>query len=407
LLVFSNTAHAEQSLGEALQDGTPIADLRARYEAIDDKSKTLSGQALTLRARLGYETGVWNGFSLAFDFDAILADPSRHNDTRNGKTAYPTIADPGMATLNRLQLTYATDFDTRIVLGRQRLQFGNQRFVGNAGWRQHEQTYDALSFVNSSVKNLVVTYAYVARVNRVFGPGDPVPATGSIGSFDSNSHLFNAVYAGIPGLRLEGYAYLLRLSQNGPAAAMVATAKLSTATFGARAEYRIDLAAGLAAQINGEFAHQDDFGNNPLSISLDYGLVESSLAYHNFTGLVGYEALGGDGTIGFSTPLASLHPFNGWADLFLTTPVNGLDDFYLKGNYAIPDFLGMKSLNAVLAYHDFTADRTGADLGNEWDASLELVADKNLSFLLKYADYSGAGGLKDKSVAWLQLAYKI
>ena len=407
LLAGSAAARADQSLGDAIRSGAPIVDIRARYETVDDDSKTRSGDAKTIRARLGYETGVWNGLSLAFDIDAVVVDPSHHNDTRNGKTLFPTIADPAMTTLNRLQLSYATGFDTSIVLGRQRLQFGDQRFIGNSGWRQHEQTYDALTLVNRSVKDLTLTYSYVAHVNRVFGPHQPIPASGSIGGFDSGSHLFNAVYTGLPGLRLESYAYLLRLSQHGPAAAVLATSKLSTATFGARAEYRFDLAAGLSTQVNGEYAHQSDFANNPVSIDLNYGLGEASLGYRGFTALAGYEALSGNGTTGFSTPLASLHPFNGWADLFLTTPTNGLDDFYLKASYAVPDILGTKSLTAVLTHHDFASDRTGASLGTEWDASLELAVDKNWSVLAKYAGYDGGGGLKDKTVGWLQIAFEL
>jgi hypothetical protein len=35
--------------------------------------------------------------------------------------------------------------------------------------------------------------------------------------------------------------------------------------------------------------------------------------------------MSGDGVIGFSTPLATLHKFQGWVDKFLTTPANGID----------------------------------------------------------------------------------
>ena len=61
------------------------------------------------------------------------------------------IADPAMTALNWLQLTYASDYDTKFVVGRQRILVGNQRFIGNSGWRQHEQTFDAVSAVNTSI----------------------------------------------------------------------------------------------------------------------------------------------------------------------------------------------------------------------------------------------------------------
>ena len=411
LFAASGGAHAEQSLSDWLEQGKLVVDTRARYEGVDDQSKALYANAATLRARLGFETAAWNGLSVAFDFDEVFAiGATDYNSTRNGKTAFPTVGDPSLTALNRLQLTYATGFDTKIIVGRQRLQFGDQRFIGNSGWRQHEQTFDALTLMNNSVQDLTLTYSYVDRVNRVYGPNNPTPAAGPAGHFDSNSHLFNALYAGAPGFKLEGYAYLLDLSQKGPPSAVLATSKLSTATYGARAEYRATLSEGLSGQINGAFAHQTNYANNPLSISLDYWLAEGGLSTHGFTGLVGYEAMGGNGTIGFSTPLASLHPFDGLANLFLTTPVDGLDDLYVKGSYAVPGFLNMKSLTAAVAYHDFKADRTGVGIGSEWDASLELAVDQKLSFLLGTAAYDGAGigagRFAGKKVVWLQAAYK-
>ena len=403
---------ARADVGDWLAQGKPIIDLRARYETVDDKDKAFSAQAPTLRLRLGYESSPWHGLALAFDFDEVVDLWSTgYNSTRNGKTAYPTIADPQMLVVNRLQLSYATDFDTTIVVGRQRLQFGDQRFIGNSGWRQHEQTFDAVTVANTSVPGLTLTYAYVGRVNRVFGPEDPVPATAQAGHFGSDSHLFNAVYSGFPGLKLEGYAYLLKLDQQGPASAVAATSKLSTATYGARAEYRATLMDGLVGHANGAIAHLQNYADNPLAISLDYWLAEASLTYAGVTVLAGDEALGGDGTIGFSTPLATLHPLQGWADMFLTTPANGIDDVYFKAGYALPGVLGTKNLVATVVHHDFRTDRAGVGIGSEWDASLEWTLDQHTSFLLAAADYQGAGvglgGFKDKAIGWVQAAYKL
>ena len=314
----------------------------------------------------------------AFDFDQIwTVGGATYNSTRNGKTAYPTVADPAMTALNRLTLTYASDFDTKFTIGRQRLLIGNQRFVGNVGWRQHEQTYDSLSLVNTSIEDLTFTYAYLYRVNRIGGPAIPLPsntaasATGLANYFKSDSHVMDAVYIGVDNLRLEGYAFLLDLSAPGFATApaqLTATSRLSTATYGGRADYSLALTEDVTGKLTGEVAHQTNYANNPLSISLNYWLGEGSLTYKGLTGLVGYEVLEGNGTIGFATPLATLHAFNGWADMFLTTPVNGLKDFYLKAAYVLPaDFIDMRSLTATVTYHDFTTDNLTAGIGSEWD----------------------------------------
>src|SRR5215469_8314210 len=275
-------AFAEGSIPDAIKAGHPLIDLRARYENVQDDSKAeRTGEAGTFRARLGYETGAWYGLSVLAEFDQLWLLGGDSNSTRNGKTAYPVIADPAMTVLNRLELTYASDFDTKFALGRQRLILGNARFIGNSPWRQHEQTFDALSAVNNSIPDLTFTYAYLYRVNRVYGPDQPVPsntaaaATGQANYYKSNSHVMNGVYVGVPGLRLEGYAYLLDLSAPGYAvlpAQQAATSRLSTATYGLRADYGFPITEDFAAKLSGEFAHQTEYADNPLSFALNYYL---------------------------------------------------------------------------------------------------------------------------------------
>lgn len=408
------------ALEDAIVAGNPVIDVRARYENVDDAGKPLRGQATTLRARLGYETGVWQGFKFAFEIEQLWVIGGAYNSTRNGKSAYAVIADPPMTALHRLQLSYHTDFDTTISVGRQRLLIGNQRFIGNSGWRQHEQTFDSVSVVNNTLKDFVITYAWIDRVNRVSGPSRPVPdttpaaATGQATAFKSNSHVFDAVYTGFPGWRLEGYTFLLDLAAPGYATApaqKIATAKLSTATTGGRAEYTAPLVMGLKTKLAGEYAHQTNYADNPLSYGLDYGLAEGSLIYGPVTATGGYEFMGGNGTIGFSTPLATLHAFDGWADMFLSTPANGLVDAYIKLAAAIPvDSIGCKSLTATLIRRDWSTDHGGKGIGGEWDAAVELAIDAHASLLLQYADYQGSnialGGFPDKSLFWVQAAYK-
>lgn len=407
-------ASAEQPLIASITQGKLLVDIRTRYEAVDDDNCTAcAGQdadALTVRARLGYETGYWNDLSLLFEFDQIWSLGSEdYNSTRNGETTFPVVADPEMTQLNRLQLSYATDFDTKIVFGRQRLLFGNQRFVGNVGWRQHEQTFDALTFVNTSLPDLTVTYSYVNRVNRVFGPDAPIPASGQADHFDSNSHLADAIYVGIPNVKLEAYGLLLDLEQDGPSPATAL--KLSTATFGLRAEGKWNVEEGWTLQAAGEYAHQSDYAANPLSVDLAYWLAEAGVGYEGFTLLAGREVMEGDGAIGFSTPLATMHAFDGWADMFLTTPVNGLTNSYVKASYTANEALGLKSMTANVIYRDFATERTDIDIGTELDASLEFVIDKNASVLLKHASYDGDGvgfgGFKDKTISWISLNYKL
>src|SRR5690348_10745904 len=205
----TNSARAQTELISALTNGSPLIDLRLRFEDVAQSNKLRRAYATTLRARLGYETGQFRGFSALAEADLIGHAWGEHfNDTLNGNTEFPAIADPDMAALNRLQLDYAavlTDDaaaanrpDLHIHLGRQRIIFGDARFIGNAPWRQHEQTYDAVSVVDSSLADTTLSYAYVEQVNRIFGPNS------AMGRFNGDTHLFNAVYSGFsPALNIE------------------------------------------------------------------------------------------------------------------------------------------------------------------------------------------------------------
>lgn len=400
-------------------EGKLLTDLRLRFESVSDENCVAcagrDATAFTLRARIGYDTGTWRGLGALIEIDQVwsLGDGD-YNSTRNGEATYPVVADPDLTQLNRLQVSYTSGFDTVVTLGRQRLMLGNQRFIGNVGWRQHEQTFDALTVVNTSFEGLALTYAYLDRVNRIFGDDDPVPAAGQASHFDSNSHVFYAVYTGWQGLKLDAYGILLDLDQTGPAP--LAAAQLSTATWGLRAEGKFDASPGLSILLNAELAQQSDYADNPLDLSLSYWLVETGLSWKGATLLAGYQSLQGNGTTGFSTPLATGHAFNGWADIFLTTPANGLDTIYAKLAYTVPDAFGLKSIGGALNYYEFEAERTGVSLGSELDLQIELAIDKRFTVLLKFADFHGGGSVtgaggwtpaaRDKTVAWAVASFK-
>lgn len=396
-------AASQATLADAIRTGVPLIDLRLRYENVDQENKPRNASATTLRARLGYQTGSYFGFSALAEFDFVQHLGPEHfcNSFEGGAPAlYPTVADPDMVALNRLQLSYAVRLtetasnapDLRFALGRQRIVFSDQRFVGNVGWRQHEQTFDGISLTNTSLPGTTLTYAYVTRVNRVFGPEAPN------GTFDSHSHLINGVYSGLmPHLRLEGYAYLLDLRQ---------APTQSTVTYGLRADGTFELGSGLSATYFGAFARQHDYAKNPLPIALNYYLGEASLGFRGSMAGIGYEILEGSGTVGFSTPLATLHIFQGWADVFLTTPADGIKDLYVKAGYGFALNPLFTKVTATIVYHDFSAQRVSGNFGHEWDAQIEAVVNANITVGIKYAAFHGAPTVPDKNIGWIYVGYR-
>jgi hypothetical protein len=77
----------------AARESKPIIDLRLRSEGVDQEGMAEDAEAVTLRARLGLETGkAWNTAFLA-EGDLLWPLESRYNSTVNGKTGYPVVAD--------------------------------------------------------------------------------------------------------------------------------------------------------------------------------------------------------------------------------------------------------------------------------------------------------------------------
>ena len=108
-----------------------------------------------------------------------------------------------------------------------------------------------------------------------------------------------------------------------------------------------------------------------------------------------------DGEVGFATPLATVHKFNGWADTFINTPANGLVDTYIS----VGTKVGPGKLAAI--YHDFAADNGSDDYGSELDVVYGMKFGKAYTAGIKYADYSSDGYAVDTQKLWVWFGVKI
>jgi len=157
LLISSATfAVADESatLVDALTSGKAGVNVRARYEHVDQDSVTDTADAVTARLRLNYRTGQWSGLTGFVEYDYVFHLVNDFNSgagTSPGKGQYPVVADPKGADLNQLYLDYSFNSDSKARFGRQRILLDNQRFVGGVGWRQNEQTFDALTFSTKAI----------------------------------------------------------------------------------------------------------------------------------------------------------------------------------------------------------------------------------------------------------------
>jgi len=388
-------AKADGTFIDFFDQGKLLIDVRYRFERVEQELIANEANAHTMRARVGFLTGkVWD-LQFLVEGEGIVHFNDEFNDTVPNDPTFPIVADPEDFQINRLQVEYSGLPQTAITVGRQRINFDNQRFIGGVAFRQNEQTYDAARITNTSIENLALTYVYVNQVNRIFGEES------TQGAFDGDTHLFNAGYDIKGWGKLTGYAYLIEL-EDAPQATIP-----STKTFGLRFAGKHDIAEGVSGLYAFEYAKQAGYENNPNDYDVDYWLVEAGIGAHGFKLIGGIEALQSDGVNRFQTPLATLHKFQGYADVFLVTPQNGIVDTYGTLAYETK-FDGAEPLTGIMAavtHHDFETDRGSASLGSETDFELVARIGENWSAGVKYADYDGVPGVADRNKLWLSVDF--
>lgn len=382
---INQVAYAE-GFTDALNSGKASVNLNLRYESVEQDNALEDASALTLRTLLAYDTGSYKGFSAKIEMEdtRIVLGQGDYTVGPTGYNVgqYSVIADPEHTELDQGYIQYKNNAISA-KLGRQVITMDGHRFVGHVGWRQDRQTFDALSAKYTAIKDLTLQYAYITQRNRIFAQD---------ADLDAKDHLINAAYKTTYGT-LTGYGYLLEVDNNTDNA---------LDTFGVSFDGSTK-AGDTKVMYRAEFASQSSESAGT-DYDADYLNLEVGAVFSGITAKVSYEELGSDnGNFGFSTPLATLHKFNGWSDQFLTTPSEGLVDtsFTLAG----------KALGGgwAVVYHNFNADDasdTVDDLGSELNLSYVKKYGKYYTAGIKYAAYS-AGDIKvDADKIWLWIGAK-
>ena len=404
----------------------PIIDTRLRYENVDQAGIANQADAITARARLGVEA-TEGDFSFLVESEATMALSGKYASGVNRKTllpaatGYPIVADPENIELNRIQLQYRGLPGTVITGGRQRINLDDQRFVGAAGWRQNEQTFDAVRLEWTKVKNLKVDLVYSWSDRTIYGidGGRRGPLTAARPQAIGGDNVFaNVSYKTAYGT-WTGFYY--RVDEDKPVAALL---RNSSATFGARFSGSRPLGKTIKWTYTLSYAHQQDIGTSPIDYSADYFLAEGSLDIAALKLGAGVEQLGADRTVAtkatglsfpggfaFQTPFATLHKFQGWADKFLTTPAQGITDYYGSAGYGWKKVGPFDLISATAAYHRFNSDVASIHYGDEIDVQLQAKV-KKYTFTAKYADYQRKGvasftGDADTKKFWLSVEWAL
>ena len=379
------------------QQVRPLADFRLRLEHVDQDGLSRDAHALTLRGRVGAElaAGDW---SLLAEGEATSALIEKHDSGLNGKSAYPIVPDPENVELNRLQLQYRRLPKALVTLGRQRINLEDQRFVGSVGWRQNEQTFDAVRLEYGDARSLKADFIYSWSVRTIWGIDGRDARQQAIGG----NNVFATISHPTPLGTLSGFAFLVDQDE-----AKVQGFRHSSKTYGIRLAGARQIAPAAKVRYALSYASQSDHHRNPNDYQADYWLADIGVELGAATLGLGHERLGADDGLpltSFQTPLATLHKFQGWADKFLVTPPNGIRDWYASAGYGWKKIAGLDTINATLVYHRFGSDRLGLHYGNEWDATLSARKGR-WTATAKLAAYEADEFATDTSKFWLQLEW--
>ncbi len=410
-----------KTLTEALTTGKASVNARLRYENVDDTFFKREAEAMTIRTRVGYETSPFHSFTALVEMEDTHALGGMDNYQLPGPPATPAtgnavIADLQQTELNRVQLRYRGISRLDATVGRQRLMFDNQRWVGNVGFRQNEQTFDAFSAIYTGIPDWTLTYAYV---DRVYGITDVMDS-------DVTDSLFNVAYSGFTLGKISAYAYQLSNQEKDFTKINPGLRFIDNDTYGMRFDgaYILPTTVPLRAIYRAEYAEQDVkrlSGASTVDNDAEYMLAEFGMGYTFGSGaytlipLAGYEVLGSDdGKYGLQTPYATKHAFQGWVDQFLVTPNEGVRATYVSLGFDL-NFLGTKFL---AAFHDFDSDEKNTttkrkvDFGKEWNFQVTKAIGANWilgSKVGKYedGDATAAAARKDstKLWAWVELNF--
>ena len=378
------------ALTEAFVDGTPTLELRPRFEFVDQQGKA-SATAFTMRTLLGFSTKPVDDIAATLQLINVADIAGSHNSLVNGMTRYATIADPSATNVNQAFVSYSAIPETTLTVGRQIISLDDVRFVGNVDFRQNMQTFDAVTVTGKLLPDLKFTAGYSWGIKDVLNRHLPVRIFIGEGYWtplkEVSVEAFGYWYGNDAGSVIAGAA---GCGLTGPQAC-------NSVTYGLRGHGEVPLPADFKLQYKATYAHQSSYDGGSSLIDADYVQASGKLVWQGYNAGAEYMLMGsnGTGTYGFQTPLATKHAFNGWAEMFLTTPPTGLQ--------TVDAFVGatLFDVTALAKYYSFRSDYGDKNYGDEWDLSLTYKVTDHLQAGVEYADYHAAGFGASTQAGWL------
>ncbi|MXO99468.1 hypothetical protein GRI97_10755 [Altererythrobacter xixiisoli] len=374
-------------------DVQPVAEARLRYEHVDEASFAEASDAVTARVRLGAQASAGKLTATVIG-QGNLALVDHYFDGLHGTQTRPQIGDPENLALYVAQLRYA-DEGLAITAGRQKLLLEDERFVGNAFFRNNAQSFDAVRAELAPAKGLTIDLTYAWNARTIWGSHGHGARQQGVGG----DNVFAILGYATPIGKISAFAYIVDQNE-----AQVQGYRLSNQSYGVRLAGARELATGTKLSYQLSHARQSDHHNNPNDYAASYWLADAAIDWRGWKLNAGYEVLGAsDGTAftSFQTPLGSIFKFQGWADKFATTPPDGVRDLYVSGGYGWSKLGPLTGISLQAAWHRLRSDRLSRHYGDE----INLLASgkwAKTTLSLRYAHYDAARFSSDTDKLWLQ-----
>lgn len=380
----------------------PKFEIRPRYEYVDEKNNNLkSANALTTRISIGINLmDLFHIKNLETYLEATGVFATIDNYSPEN-TKYELVPDPVNTRFTQIYIKYKLN-RTNFFMGRKFVNIDDHRFIGNVNWRQMPQSFGIIAISDNTVKNLnfliVGIYERKGIINKL----------NTYWEFGKWPLILDVNYKASDLLKIKLFSYLITDTNN---------------TYGIKlsGKYKFNY---LNANYIFEYAKQtdpykiDNLETKP-DINTNYYRFGVNANIQRWTLGLEYTHFGDKNgkNKGFSTPLATLHAFDGWSDVLLSGGANGFD-YGLKEYKLNIGYKNIKYGNFLVSYlifKSYKSQPTGRSIGTEINLLYTKSLTKRLSLLLKSAFYNGNNGYftggnlkgqKDVNKFWAQLDFK-
>jgi hypothetical protein len=377
--------------GESPFPGRFEAEVRPRYNHIEESDRPLVTEGGTLRAVAAWHSAPWHGLRLTLEgIHAAHFGPERFNDdpARFATSPYPLLPDPRHTGWNRAHVDYSPIEGVRIRAGRQRLRLDNQRWISDNDFRQVPQLFDGVTVAHDLPANARVTAGHYTRIRDTSGDAQDVKLT-----------VLNAAWNPAPGHAVAAYGYF---HDQPKTANFTGFADNSYRAIGVRAEGTAWRWGRFDVPYVAELAVQRPHGGGDRRIRAKYWRVGAGLATGAWTVRMDHETRGSNaGQYGMQMPLTDFYGFNGWTLHFFTVPPEGLRDRWATLRYAVGP------LTLYVEGHRFRSDFGALDLGREADVGVTWEAGPGTHLRLQHARYDPGSGRDAPEIrkTWLTLTW--